>query len=90
MSAIAIIQTAATLLPVLFKVVQGVEAVHTTYTGGQKKALALVLVEMLYRATDPVIPYEALAPHVGNAIDTTVQEYNENGQFVKTAVTEAA
>lgn len=83
MSVIAILQTVSTILPIITKVVQGVEAVHEHYTGTKKKELALDLVKTLYNGTEPAVPYEALAPHVSSTIDTLVNTYNTAGDFVK-------
>lgn len=87
---IAILKVAASILPIIAKVVESVEEVHSHYNGDKKKQMALELVETLYNGTEPVIPYATLAPHIGGAIDKLVQKYNENGDFVQSPVTAVA
>lgn len=83
MSMLSILRIAAAILPLVNQVVDSVESVHSDKDGAKKKEIALNTTAILYKHTDPAVPFSDIIGAVGDLIDSAVATYNEAGTFVK-------
>lgn len=91
MNFFTIARIAASMLPIISDVVKSVEELHSdSFTGAEKKALALSVIESCYNATNPAVTFDQIKANIGGLVDVAVGFYNDAGKFVKSAKTLAA
>lgn len=56
---------------------------EATWTGEFKLALAISIIEQVYNATVPVVPFEQIKPTIISTINTLVAVYRAIGHFTK-------
>ena len=90
MNIVATANIILTLLPVISDTVKNVEAAVGSGNGKQKLQLALGIIESLYTASNPPVPFNTLVGQITSVIAALVSFYNDIRAFVNTKQVVAA
>lgn len=90
MNIVATANIILTLLPVISDTVKNVEAAVGSGNGKQKLQLALGIIESLYNASNPPVPFNTLVGQITSVIAALVSFYNDIRAFVNTKQVVAA
>lgn len=74
-----------TLLPIISDTIKNVEAQMGSGNGSNKLQLATTIIQSIYDASSPVIPFNTLAGQITQIIGALVAFYNNTRVFVQQA-----